>query len=65
MADAGRVDVLGPLVAARDVGKVWEALNGDRRRAIVDTLMSITLLPPGRGVRTFRPETVRIGWRTS
>lgn len=64
MADAGRVDVLGPLIAGRDVVKVWEALDTDRRRVIIDTLMTVTLMPPGRGARTFDPETVRVKWRT-
>jgi site-specific DNA recombinase len=64
MADAGRVDVLGPLVTASDVQAAWDGLSVDRRRRVVDTLAVIRLLPPGRGVRTFRPETVEIEWRT-
>ena len=60
MADAGRTDVLGPLVLAKDVRAAWEALSTDRRRAVIDALMIIRLLPPGRGTRTFRPETVII-----
>jgi hypothetical protein len=65
MADAGRADVLGPLLAGRDVAGVWAKLDDDRRRAIIDTLMVVTLMPPGRGSRTFDPDTVRIEWRTS
>jgi site-specific DNA recombinase len=60
--DAGRVNVLGPLVAAGQragdqnearaaVREVWEVLDVDRRRAVVDVLMAVRLLPPGRGVR--------------
>lgn len=64
MADAGRVDVLGPLLAENDVAGVWNGLADDRKRAIIDTLMTIVLLPPGRGTRTFRPETVEIAWRS-
>ncbi len=64
MADAGRVNVLGPLIAARDAGVAWEGLTVARRRAVIDTLMVVTIHPPGRGVRTFRPETVGIEWRT-
>lgn len=63
LADAGRVDVLGPLVAAENVGRVWDVLDVDRRRAVVETLMNVTIHPPGRGTRTFRPETVQIEWR--
>ncbi|MFD6661727.1 recombinase family protein [Micromonospora chalcea] len=61
-ADAGRADVLGPLVNAPDVRAAVEALDTDRLRVVVDLLMSVTLLPPGRGTRTFRPETVVIDW---
>lgn len=62
-ADAGRVNVLGPLIDAPDVGAAWAALDTDRQRAAVDTLMTVTLLPPGRGTRVFRPETVAIEWK--
>lgn len=65
MADAGRVDALGPLVLAEDVTATWEALTVSRRRVVIDVLMVVTLHPPGRGVRTFRPETVGIEWRTA
>jgi site-specific DNA recombinase len=50
-ADAGRVNVLGPLVAAEDVRAEWEAMDVDRQRAVVETLMVVRLLPPGRGSR--------------
>jgi hypothetical protein len=55
MADAGRVDVFGPLVRARNVRKAWEALSTDRQRVVIDALMIIKIMPPGQGVRTFDP----------
>ena len=60
LADAGRVSVLGGLVGADDVRAVWDGLDLDRRRAVVDALMTITLLSPGRGARVFDKSTVRI-----
>ena len=33
------------------------------KRDVVDTLMTVTILPAGKGV-TFVPEQVRIEWRT-
>jgi DNA invertase Pin-like site-specific DNA recombinase len=60
--DAGRADVLGPLVNAPDVRAAVEALDTDRLRVVIDLLMTVTLLPPGRGTRTFRPESVVIDW---
>lgn len=62
LADAGRVDVLGDLIAAQDVAAAWDSLPLERRRAVVSTLMRVVLHPPGRGTRTFRPETVGIEW---
>jgi site-specific DNA recombinase len=65
LISAGRVNVLGPLLDSNEeVGAVWAHLDTDRRRAVVDTLMVVRVLPPGRGTRTFRPETVEIAWRT-
>lgn len=59
-ADAGRVDVLGPLIGADDVRAVWDGLGADRQRAVIDVLMNVVLMPPGRGTRAFRHETVRL-----
>jgi len=64
LADAGRVDVLGSLVHADDAARTWEDMSEARRRAIVDLLMTVTIHPPGKGVRTFRPESVGIEWKT-
>ncbi|MBQ1060042.1 recombinase family protein [Micromonospora sp. C41] len=63
LADAGRVDILGPLIEADDIRAAWEILDVERQRAVIDTLMTVRLHPPGRGTRTFRPETVEIEWK--
>jgi site-specific DNA recombinase len=63
LADAGRVNVLAPLVLADDVQAAWDAMDVDRQRAVIDVLISVVVLPPGRGTRTFRPETVEITWK--
>lgn len=62
LADAGRVDVLGDIVRATDVAEAWEGLSLARKRAVISTLIRVTLYPPGRGTRTFRPESVGIEW---
>lgn len=57
LADTGRASVLGPLVAAEGVDEVraaWEAMDNDRKRAVIGALMTVRLLPPGRGVRLGR-----------
>jgi DNA invertase Pin-like site-specific DNA recombinase len=63
MADAGRADVLGPLITAEDVATAWDGLDVDRRRAVVQTLMTVTLLSPGKGRRTFDAASVEVDWR--
>jgi hypothetical protein len=74
MADAGRVDVLGPLVSADDVRAVWSALGVARQRRAIDVLMQVTVRSPGRGARIARDDagsyvleaigaTVDIKWR--
>lgn len=64
LADSGRVDVLGSLVGAEDMTAAWEALSVSRRRAVIDLLMTVRVHPPGRGTRTFRPESVTIEWKS-
>ncbi|MCP2324921.1 DNA invertase Pin-like site-specific DNA recombinase [Hamadaea flava] len=58
IADAGKQSLLGPLINARNPKAVYEALHDDQKRAVIDALMTVELLPVGRGTRTFRTETV-------
>jgi site-specific DNA recombinase len=51
------------IVAADDVEAEWERLSVAQRRNIIAALMTPVLHLPGRGTRTFRPETVEIRWR--
>ena len=60
LAVAGRTSVVGPPVTAPDVVAVWAGLDVDRKRAVIDTLMTITLHPPGRGARYFDPATLEV-----
>jgi site-specific DNA recombinase len=60
MAAAGGVSVVGDLITAEDVAAAWGELDLDQRRAVIDALVTVTLLSPGQGARTFRPETVVI-----
>lgn len=60
MADAGRVDKLGDLVAAEDVQGVWDGKSTAEKRAIIELLMDVVIFPPGRGTRKFDPNTVSI-----
>jgi hypothetical protein len=60
MADAGRADLFGHLVQADDTATAWTAVDTARQRAIIDALMVVRIHPVGRGVRTFRPDSVEI-----
>jgi site-specific DNA recombinase len=61
---AAKESVLAPLVAAGNVAAVWEDLDLSRKRAVIKTLMTITLMSPGRGARRpFDPGTVTVTWR--
>jgi len=63
MTAAGRPDLLGALVAADDIGALWDTYGADRKRAIITELMTPVLHSPGRGKRNFEPASVRIEWR--
>jgi DNA invertase Pin-like site-specific DNA recombinase len=52
------------LAAAPDVGELWARLDLDVRRSVIDTLMTVTLEPVGKGTR-FTPESVRVEWKAA
>jgi site-specific DNA recombinase len=61
---AGRENVLAPLVAAQNAATLWTDLDISRKRAVIKTLMTITLQPPGRGARRpFDPATITVTWK--
>lgn len=60
-----QADVLAGLIGP-DVAERWEALPIHRRRAAVDALLEVTILPLGRGHggrAPFQPESVRLDWK--
>jgi site-specific DNA recombinase len=65
LADAAQVTVLAAFVDQGDVRAIWDGLDLDQRRAVVDTLMTVVIQSPGQGTRVFRPETVEITWRST
>ena len=63
-ASVSRAPVLADLAGVRDVQAVWDGLSFDRKRAVIDTLMLVTIKPePVRGARHFNPELVQVEWR--
>lgn len=51
---------LAGIVDAPDPAAVWTGLDIDRRRAVLDCLMTVTVLPISRPGPGFDPDTVRI-----
>ena len=68
IAARSRRSVLAGVADAPDPAKVWKGLPLDRRRAVVDVLVTVTILPGRRGRRPgwqagesyFDPATVRV-----
>lgn len=65
-ASTSRAPVLADLVGAKNVKRVWDGLPFDRKRAVINVLMTVTILPePVRGARHFNPDLVAVDWRTA
>lgn len=63
-APSRRVPVLGALVGAQDVAKIWHALPFERQRAVIDLLARVVIDPATRqGARVFNPDLIRIDWK--
>jgi site-specific DNA recombinase len=57
-------NVLAPFASAESAAATWAALDLSGRRAVVRELMTVTLIPAGRGARVFDPiKRVVIEWR--
>ena len=61
-ASPSRAKVLSDLVDATDPATVWERMTPERRRAVVDLLVEVRIMPTGKGPR-FDPESVQVIWR--
>lgn len=51
MTEAGKADVLTPLMRATDTAAAWDATPVERQRAVVRALLSVEMLSPGKGSR--------------
>lgn len=67
LASAASGSVLGEFAASgADAASWWESVSLERRRAVVDALCTVTLLPVGRGrAREFHPDTVPVEWKVA
>lgn len=62
MVDATRARVFDGVIGVADVAAAFEALDLSRKRAIIQALMEIRVLPTSKG-RQFHPEHIAIDWR--
>jgi len=60
LSAAQGISVLAPFAAAESALQVWKGLDLARKRAVIQALATITILPAGRGARTFDPATVEV-----
>jgi site-specific DNA recombinase len=58
---------LDGLLGANDIAAIWAELALARQRAVVDTLVTVTILPGKRGRKPggiyFDPDSIRIDWK--
>lgn len=57
-----RTSELAPVLSASDPVAAFRALDVTRKSAMIDVLMTVTVLPSTGGSRPFDPATVRIDW---
>jgi site-specific DNA recombinase len=70
---AAPVPVLADLATAPDPRQVWESLDDDARRQVIDALMIVRIAPARTKeqayldwrARVVNPETLKIEWKTS
>src|SRR5207245_11437124 len=64
IAEAGQMDAAALLIGADDPADIWPDLDITIQRRIIDSLVHVTLKPPGCGCRNPDMEKlVRIAWR--
>jgi len=64
IAEAGKMDAAALLLGADDPADVWEGLDITVQRKIVESLVHVTIKPPGCGCRNpDLTQLVRVAWR--
>jgi len=59
----GRGSVLAPILGVADPGEAFREASLDARRQVIDTLVTVSLLPQPRGRKGFDEDSVVITWR--
>lgn len=62
--DPGKAAIFEGVIGAKDVRKAFLGLDLGRKRTIVDTLLTVTVLPVGKGTgRVFDPGRILMPWK--
>lgn len=56
------VTTLSRMVTAKDPGEAWDELSTDVQRVVLGEIATVTMLPPGQGVRVVTDENVVVEW---
>jgi DNA invertase Pin-like site-specific DNA recombinase len=54
---------LSGIAGRKDAAEVWDGLDLDRKKAVIDALMTVTVLPAASRGKGFDPDRVEIDWR--
>lgn len=65
IAQASGTSAAAGVLTAPDPAQAFREASLMRRRAVIDALVEVTLMPMPRGRRGFDPDSVRIDWRTA
>lgn len=61
--DAARPPAVPAELMGTEARQVWDELSMDVKRAVLDTLVTVTILPCGSG-KTLDPDTVCVTWKS-
>lgn len=61
--DTHRARVFDGVIDVRDVGTAFDALPLDRQRAVVDALLTVTILPAANKGTGFQPDSVSVDYK--
>jgi site-specific DNA recombinase len=64
LEDPGKAAIFEGVIGAKDVHKAYASLDLGRRRTIVDALMTIKVMPVGKGTGpVFDPDAIDVVWK--
>lgn len=62
LAEVGRGDIVGRILATPDPGEAWEDMSIAERRQVIGALMTVAVVPKTMTSKRFDPDSVCIAW---